>query len=76
MYERSNPYDELFVGGHLDMSDCRYEQVDERTTRVTGPRFVPAERIRVKLEGSGKVGERFVGMSASATRTRSPTSTR
>jgi hypothetical protein len=59
MYERSNPYYEYFLGGHIDMSECRYEQYDERTTRVTGPRFVPASPLRVKLEGSG---ERYIGM--------------
>ena len=62
MYERSNPYHEYVAGGMLDMSDCHYEQVAEKTTRVTGPRFVPATEFRVKLEGAGKVGERFVGM--------------
>ena len=62
MYERSNPYYEYFLGGHIDMSQCVYEQFDERTTRVTGPRYVPAEELRVKLEGAGKVGERYVGM--------------
>ena len=62
MYERSNPYYEYFLGGHIDMSECKYEQFDERTTRVTGPRFVPADELRVKLEGAGKVGERYVGM--------------
>jgi hypothetical protein len=62
MYERSNPYFEYFLGGHIDMSQCVYEQFDERTTRVTGPRFIPAEELRVKLEGAGKVGERYVGM--------------
>ena len=62
MYERSNPYYEHFLGGHIDMRDCVYEQFDERTTRVTGPRFVPASELRVKLEGAGKVGERFVGL--------------
>jgi Acyclic terpene utilisation family protein AtuA len=62
MYERSNPFYEHFLGGHIDMSGCRYEQFDERTTRVTGPRFVPASELRVKLEGAGKVGERYVGM--------------
>jgi hypothetical protein len=62
MYERSNPYYEYFLGGHIDMRDCVYEQVDERTTRVTGPRFVPAPELRVKLEGAGKVGERYVGI--------------
>jgi hypothetical protein len=62
MYERSNPYYEYFLGGHIDMSQCIYEQFDERTTRVTGPRFIPAEELRVKLEGAGKVGERYVGI--------------
>jgi len=62
MYERSNPFDEFVAGGRLDMSNCRYEQFDPKTTRITGARFVPADEFRVKLEGSGKVGERFVGM--------------
>ena len=62
MYERANPFYEYFLGGHLDMSECRYEQYDERTTRITGPRFVPASELRVKLEGSGKIGERYVGI--------------
>ena len=61
MYERSNPYEEFFAGGKLDMTDCRYEQLNERTTRITGSRFVADQTIRVKLEGSGKVGERYVG---------------
>ena len=62
MYERSNPFHEFVAGGMLDMTHCAYEQASDRTTRVTGMDFVPAEEFRVKLEGSGKVGERFVGM--------------
>lgn len=62
MYERSNPFYEYVAGGCLDMSACRYEQVSPKTTRITGARFVPAERVRVKLEGAGKVGERYVGI--------------
>ena len=62
MYERTNPYYEYFLGGHIDMSECRYEAYDERTCRVTGPRYVPAEELRVKLEGAGKIGERYVGI--------------
>lgn len=62
MYERSNPYEEFFAGGKLDMAQCRYEQLDERTTRITGSRFLPDATVRVKLEGAGKVGERFVGL--------------
>jgi hypothetical protein len=62
MYERSNPYFEHVAGGTLDMSECRYEQVAEKTTRITGAKFQPAAEFRVKLEGAGKVGERYVGM--------------
>src|SRR6185295_15809170 len=58
MYERLNPYREYVPGGYLDMSQCRYEQVAEKTTRVTGQTFVSDSRTWVKLEGSGKVAER------------------
>jgi len=46
----------------LDMSNCRYEQYDEKTCRITGPKFIPLEEWRVKLEGSGKVGEHYIGI--------------
>lgn len=62
MYERANPYYEFVAGGMLDMSHCRYEQVAPKTTRITGPSFVPAPEFRVKLEGAGKLGERYVGL--------------
>jgi hypothetical protein len=62
MYERTNPFYEHVAGGTLDMSECRYEQVSEKTTRVTGMKFARAAEFRVKLEGAGKVGERFVGL--------------
>jgi hypothetical protein len=61
MYERANPFDEYVLGGHLDMSGCAYEQFDERTARVTGPRFTATDPLTVKLEGAGKIGERYVG---------------
>jgi len=62
MYERSNPYHEFVAGGMLDMTNCHYQQVTSKTTRITGQTFVHAEEFRVKLEGSGKVGERFIGI--------------
>jgi Acyclic terpene utilisation family protein AtuA len=62
MYERANPFYEYFLGGHIDMSQCRYQQYDERTVRITGPHYVSADELRVKLEGAGKVGERYVGI--------------
>jgi len=62
MYERANPFYEHFLGGHIDMGRCRYDPHDERTVRITGPRYVPAGELRVKLEGAGKIGERYVGI--------------
>ena len=62
MYERANPFYEHFLGGHIDMSRCHYEQYDERTVRVTRPGYVPAAELRVKLKGAGKIGERYLGI--------------
>lgn len=61
MYERANPFYEHALGGTLDMRECRYEQFDERTCRITGARWAPAAELRVKLEGARKVGERYMG---------------
>ena len=58
MYERLNPFREYVPGGYLDMSKCSYEQIDPKTTRVTGQTFVTSETTWIKLEGSGKVAER------------------
>src|SRR5256712_7328423 len=62
MYERANPFFEHVAGGVLDMTHCRYEQVDDRTTRVTGFEFRRDPVYRIKLEGAGKVGERAVSI--------------
>ena len=45
------------------MSECAYEQFDEKTCRITNPKFIPIEgRIKVKLEGSGYIGKRYMGL--------------
>lgn len=61
MYERENPFHERTLGGLLDMKDCRYEQFDPRTCRITGAKFAPDTELRVKIEGAKKLGERFMG---------------
>ena len=62
MYERANPFFEHVAGGALDMTHCRYEQVDEQTTRVSGFAFRRDPVYRIKLEGAGKVGERALAI--------------
>jgi hypothetical protein len=61
MYERETPYFEHALGGTLDMRECRYQQADARTVRITGARWIPARELRVKLEGAKKIGERYMG---------------
>jgi hypothetical protein len=62
LYERANPFYEYAVGGMLDMTQCIYEQFDEKRARIAGAKWIPAKEIRVKLEGAKKVGVRYVGM--------------
>lgn len=63
MYERTNPFFEYFAGGMLDMTKCSYVQMDKKTTQITGAEFIPIEgKVKVKLEGSGKIGERYIGI--------------
>jgi hypothetical protein len=62
MYERSHPYFEAFAGGMIDMTDCAYQQISEKTTRVTGSKVIPSPEYRVKIEGAGRIGARFIGL--------------
>jgi len=62
MYERASPLSEHFLGGQLDLTNCVYTQHDERTCRVSGAKFIPADPLAVKLEGAGRVGERYIGI--------------
>ena len=61
MYERETPYFEQALGGTLDMRECRYEQHDARTARITGAKWLPSTELRVKIEGARKIGERYMG---------------
>ncbi|QUL98164.1 MAG: acyclic terpene utilization AtuA family protein [Candidatus Fermentithermobacillus carboniphilus] len=59
-YERSDPTREANPGGDLDISSATYTQIDDRTVRVTGSRWVPAQEYRIKLEGVAQVGYRSI----------------
>lgn len=60
LYEKSRP--DLLPGpaGLLDITDCAYRSVDDRTTVVSGSRFEPAEHPTIKLEGAAIAGYRTV----------------
>lgn len=56
LYENGDPFHLVECSGTLDLTHSRYEAVDERTVRVSGSAFVPAQRYTVKLEGAEHVG--------------------
>lgn len=62
LYEKSDPLILPGPGGHLDLRQARFEQVEEGRVRVRGSRFAAGEGYSVKLEGVEKVGYRTVSI--------------
>lgn len=56
LYETSDPYIHYESSGHMDLTDARFEAVDDRAVRVSGSRFIRSGRSTVKLEGAELVG--------------------
>ncbi|HEX3032908.1 MAG TPA: acyclic terpene utilization AtuA family protein [Bacillota bacterium] len=62
LYEKTNPYYLPGPGGTLDLTGTKFHQVNDRVVKVTGSRFVPAEKYTVKLEGVKRIGCRTVSI--------------
>ena len=56
LYENADPYKLVECSGTLDLTDSRYEALNERSVRVSGSTFAPATRYTVKLEGAELAG--------------------
>src|SRR3954466_797963 len=56
LYENADPFKLIECSGTLDLTNSRYEALDERSVKVSGSTFIPAERYTVKLEGAEKAG--------------------
>lgn len=56
LYENNDPFLLHEPGGTLDVTDARYEQLDERSVRVVGSRWHLAEKYTVKLEAARLTG--------------------
>ncbi|KAJ5100569.1 hypothetical protein N7456_006621 [Penicillium angulare] len=63
LYEKTRPDKLPGPGGVLELDGATYEQLTEKTVRVSGARFVPTPVYQVKLEGVEKLGYRtiFIG---------------
>ncbi len=57
MYEKSHPFLLPGPGGILDVSACKFEQIDTRRVKVSGSLFKPTP-YSIKLEGAKLVGYR------------------
>lgn len=62
LYEKTNPYILPGPGGHLDLTDCKFEQETENIVRVSGTKFVESENYTIKLEGAKPIGCRTVSI--------------
>ena len=60
LYENPRPYLLKEPSGTLDTNTAIFEQIDERTVRVSGSQWIPSERYTVKLEGVQYLGHRTV----------------
>lgn len=59
LYEKSHPYLLPGPGGTLNVKDCRFEQLTDRSVRVSQSRWMPTA-YTVKLEGAKPVGFRTI----------------
>jgi hypothetical protein len=60
LYENADPFHLYEPSGMLDTTAAEYTALNDRAVRVTGSRFVPADRYTVRLEGAEYLGHRFV----------------
>ncbi|TWF44081.1 acyclic terpene utilization AtuA family protein [Neorhizobium alkalisoli] len=60
LYERENPFFQGGPGHAMDLSDCRFEQLNERQVKVTGARISETEDYYIKLEGARLAGYRSI----------------
>jgi len=62
LYEKTDPCILPGPGGHLDLTETKFEQETDNTVRVSGSKFIPAESYTLKLEGARKIGYRTVSI--------------
>lgn len=58
LYERENPFVQHGPGRVLDLSQCKFERLDDRRVRVSGTRGQRTEDYWIKLEGAKPIGHR------------------
>ena len=60
LYEQASPIHIYEPHGVADLSESRYEQLTDRSVKVSNSRFVPAESKTIKIEGAEQIGFRTI----------------
>ena len=60
LYENADPFHLVESGGTVDTTAANYEAISDRAVRVTGARFIPAQKYAVKIEGAALAGYRSI----------------
>lgn len=61
LYERRDPYHEPGPGGVTDSTQTVYEQVDDRSVRIRGSRWIPGP-YKLKVEAARQIGYRSIAL--------------
>ena len=62
MYEQGDPRYLIEPDGTVDLTGCQFAQLDERTVKVSGSRWIPATQPTLKLEGTKLAGYRTIAI--------------
>ena len=60
LYEQNDPFLIIEPEGFVDLHEAKYEQISDRSSRISGAKWIESKKKTIKLEGSSKVGERAV----------------
>jgi hypothetical protein len=66
LYEQADPFTVHEPEGTLDLSNARYEAVDDLRTRVSGAVWHDTDSPTIKMEGARLIGERAVLLAGAA----------
>ena len=62
LYEKNSPSKIWVTDGYIDLSETKFEEIDDRTVKTSGSRFVSIPVSRLKVEGARFVGYRFISI--------------
>lgn len=64
LHENPSPIHHLEPGGMLDTANCRFEQLTEKSVRVSGMEWKPSDVYTIKLEGVKRTGYKAITICA------------